>query len=330
MIKNQIDRFPREPEHEPDADELRAVWSALEMAGGASAPPVENSDAAWTSLSERLGLAQPSYEASAAQGVEVLRGAAPREEIRSRPVAPSGSWIRAAAVFILLGGAVWQAVPVSHSSQAGERVAVTLPDGSDVMLNASSSLRYRRGFSWIPGVPQARRVVRLEGEAFFEVTDHSRPFQVSTGGARVTVLGTRFNVSARAATAAESGVRVDVEEGRVVVAVQGSPAALELGAGEAVRVLPGVETLSAQPVSTDRIGAWRAGGLTVTDEPLSAVVAELGLRFDVGVTLADSVDGSERVSAYYPLLTGIESVLGDLATQQNLRTRRTADGWELF
>ena len=60
------------------------------------------------------------------------------------------------------------------------------------------------------------------------------------------------------------------------------------------------------------------------------MVAELGLRFDVEVTLAESVDGSARVSAYYPLLTGVESVLGDLATQQNLRIRRTADGWELF
>jgi ferric-dicitrate binding protein FerR (iron transport regulator) len=70
--------------------------------------------------------------------------------------------------------------------------------------------------------------------------------------------------------------------------------------------------------------------LTVTDEPLSAVVTELGLRFGVEVTLAGSVDGSVRVSAYYPLLRGIDSVLGDIAMQQNLRTRRTADGWELF
>lgn len=341
MSKHPNDRFPPELDHEPDTDELRALWSVLEAAGPAEPPTVGASDAAWTSLSARLGLSEGS-ERTAPSPTGVAAGVEPgvgRDDVhgmprpgpsRRAPVAPSGSWLRAAAVFVLLGAAVWQAIPVSHSAAAGERMAVILPDGSDVTLNASSSLRYRRGFAWVPGVPQGRRVVRLEGEAFFNVTEHRRPFQVSTGGARVTVLGTRFNVHARAATARESGVRVDVEEGRVLVAVQGSPAAAEVGAGEGVRVLPAAETLTPQPVSAARVGAWRSGGLAVTDEPLSTVITELGLRFGVEVTLADSVDGSVKVSAYYPLLSGIESVLGDIATQQNLRTRRTADGWELF
>jgi len=342
MNKHSNDRFPTELDNEPDAEELRAVWSALEAIDPADQPSAEASDAAWTSLRERLGLSQSSKRLTPVDGgpvadgrdaavdFEVAGGAERPGPSRRAPVAPSGSWLRATAVFVLLGAAVWQAVPVSHSAPTGERMAVTLPDGSDVTLNSSSSLRYRRGFAWIPRVPQGRRVVRLEGEAFFDVTELERPFQVSTGGARVTVLGTRFNVHARAATARESGVRVDIEEGRVLVAVQGSPAVAELRAGEGVRVLPGAETLTPQPVAAARVGAWRSGGLTVTDEPLSAVVTELGLRFGVEVTLADSVDGSVRVSAYYPLLRGIDSVLGDIAMQQNLRTRRTADGWELF
>jgi ferric-dicitrate binding protein FerR (iron transport regulator) len=327
MTKHENDRFPPELEQEHDADELRAVWSALDGVERDEGPSVEATDAAWTSLSERLGFEKASEGPSIG---DHDAAAAPEGDSRPAMVAPSGSWLRAVAVLVLLSAAVWQAVPISHATSEGERMAVTLPDGSDVVLNASSSLRHRRGFSWVPGVPQGRRVVRLEGEAFFEVTEHARPFQVSTGGARVTVLGTRFNVYARAATALESGVRVDVEEGRVLVAVQGSPAVAEVGAGEGVRVMPGARALTPEPVSPTRIAAWRSGGLTVNDEPLSVVVAELGLRFGIEVTLADSVDGSVRVSAYYPLLTGIESVLGDLATQQNLRSRRTADGWELF
>ncbi|MEX2466402.1 MAG: FecR domain-containing protein [Gemmatimonadota bacterium] len=327
MNKNENDRFPRWLEDEPDAEELKAVWSGLEAVEPTGVPSAEDTDAAWASLRGRLDLAGASERPSP----ESVDDSGRVPERRQAPVSPSGNWLRAAAVLVLLGAtAVWQGVPVSHSAPVGDVASVSLPDGSEVMLNAGSTVRYRRGFSWIPGVPQGRRVVRLEGEGFFDVTPHERPFQVSTGGARVTVLGTRFNVRARAASAAVSGVRVDVVEGRVVVAVQGSPAVTELGAGQGVRVLPGAETLEPEPVSPDRIAAWRSGGLTVTDEPLSAVAAELGVRFGVAVTLADSVDGSARVSAYYPLLAGIESVLGDLATQQNLRTRRTADGWELF
>jgi transmembrane sensor len=329
MNKHENDRFPQMLENERDADELRAVWRALGDAAPSEALPAERTDEAWASLSARLGLA-----GAAAEQVALPEEAGGSTDLpadrRSAPVSPSGSWLRAAAVAALLGASVWQAVPVSHTAPEGEQVAVVLPDGSDVMLNAGSELRYRRGFAWIPAVPQGRRVVRLEGEAFFDVRSGERPFQVSTGGARVTVIGTRFNVRARAGSAAVSGVRVDVEEGRVVVAVQGSTAVAELAAGEGVRVLPGADTLVPEQVSAARIGAWRSGGLTVTDEPLAVVVQELALRFGTAVALADSVDPTVRVTAYYPLVTGIDSVLDDLATQQNLRTRRTAVGWELF
>ena len=329
MNKQKIDRFPHTLEHEPDAEDLKAVWRAIEDVAPSAAFAAERTDQAWGSLSERLGLSAGAAGQVAPLEEIPLPADLPAER-RSAPVAPSGSWLRAAAVLLLLGASVWQAVPVSHTAPEGERVAVVLPDGSDVMLNAGSAVRYRRNFAWVPGVPQGRRVVRLEGEAFFDVTPGERPFQVSTGGARVTVIGTRFNVRARGGPAAAYGVRVDVEEGRVVVAVQGSTAVTELAAGEGVLVLPGVDTLVSEQVSAARIGAWRSGGLTVTDEPLAVVVQEIALRFGTAVTLADSVDPSVRVTAYYPLLKGIESVLGDLATQQNLRTRRTADGWELF
>ena len=330
MKTQDNNRFPHALEDESDADELKAVWRALEEAAPPEVPSAERTDEAWVSLSQRLGLS-----AGADEPVAPAEGGRPPADLavplRSASVAPHRGWLRvAAAVLVLLGASVWQAVPVSHAASGGEPVALVLPDGSEVMLNAGSSVRYRRGFSWVPGVPTGLREVRLEGEAFFDVTPGERPFEVSTDGARVTVIGTRFNVRARGGSAALSGVRVDVEEGRVVVAVQGSMAVTELAAGEGVRVLPGADALVPEPVSGARIGAWRSGGLTVTNEPLAVVLQELALRFTTTVTLADSVDPSVRISAYYPLLTGIESVLADLATQQNFQTRRTADGWELF
>jgi len=329
MSMKENDRFERAFEVESDAVELRAVWRALEGVTPSDAVSPEQTDEAWNSLSERLGLSVNTTEQVSASAKGRPPAGLPAQW-RSAPIAPSGRWLRAAAVLLLLGASVWQAVPMTLTSPEGERVAVVLPDGSDVMLNAGSSVRYRRGFAWVLGVPQGRRVVRLDGEAFFDVTSGERPFQVSTGGVLVTVRGTRFNVRGRGGSTAMSGVRVEVEEGQVVVAVQGSTAVVELGAGQGVRVLPGVDTLELEQVSVARIGAWRSGGLTVTDEPLAVVVQELALRFATTVALADSVDPAARVSAYYSLLTGIESVLGDLATQQNLRTRRTASGWELF
>jgi ferric-dicitrate binding protein FerR (iron transport regulator) len=67
------------------------------------------------------------------------------------------------------------------------------------------------------------------------------------------------------------------------------------------------------------------------DEPLSAILSELSRRFAVEVTLVDPDGGGrERLSVYYPNLGSLESVLSDLTIQQDLRYRRTAEGWEVF
>lgn len=322
MNKHENDRFPRMLAVEPDADELEVVWSALEGTRTGDRMSPEKTDAAWQKLSGKLGLG--------ATETPVIEGVAPGDQRSSPGAATRSGWLRVAAVaaVVLGGAAVWQQVPVTLVAPAGERVAVTLPDGSGVQLNAGSTLRHRRGFALLPGVAAGARSVHLDGEAFFDVETGERPFEVEAGEARVTVLGTRFNVRARAGLGAP--VRVAVAEGRVRVEAAPTDGAVELEAGQSVRVVSGSNDLIPEPIPVDRIASWRSGGLSVSEEPLADVVAELGVRFGVNVSLASSVDSSVRVTAYYPLVTGIESVLTDLATQQNLQVRRTADGWELF
>ncbi|MDZ7780737.1 MAG: FecR domain-containing protein [Gemmatimonadota bacterium] len=332
MKKHDNHRFPRSLADEPDADELEAVWKALEAADDDTPVAPERTNAAWEALSRKLALRGDDTERSGTDGARHAEWDGHARRRRARWSMRSAGLRIAAAVVVLAGGvAIWQQIPVTHAALAGERLVAALPDGSSVELNAGSTLRFPRGFDVLPGVPQGRRVVRLEGEAFFDVARSDRPFEVVAGAARVTVLGTRFNVRARSESGgAAPGVRVDVEEGRVRVAAEGSEAVAELGAGESVRVAQGIAELTPSPVALDRIAAWRSGGLTVSNEPLFSVVDELALRFGRNVSLADSVDESVRVTAYYPLLTGVETVLRDLATQQSLQVRRMSDGWELF
>ncbi len=324
MNKQDKHDFPEMLSREPDADELEAVWSALEAADDAAPLPSERTDAAWNSLSASLGLSSGRNSADP----ESSRRTSLERDAGFRPARTP--WLRvAAAVTVLLGGmAVWQQIPVTHEAPVGQRLTVDLPDGSVVELNAGSTLSFRRGFDLLPGVSEERRTVRLEGEAFFDVSPGDRPFEVVAASARVTVLGTRFNVRARTDLGVPPVVQVDVAEGRVRVA--GGDAQAELGAGESVRVEEGVEDLIPSRIPPERIAPWRVGGLTISDEALEAVVTEVGIRFGTEVALAPEVDGSVRVTAFYPLLTGVESVLRDLATQQNLRVRQTSVGWELF
>lgn len=73
----------------------------------------------------------------------------------------------------------------------GQRSTITMSDGSKVIMNADSKIRYAENYG------EKMREVILEGEAFFDVAkDPDRPFKVRTVSSITTALGTSFNVSA--------------------------------------------------------------------------------------------------------------------------------------
>lgn len=111
-------------------------------------------------------------------------------------------WITVAASFLLIlmlsftgyVGKQWyqtNTITQSYSSLNGKS-KVTLPDGSEVWLNAESRIEYSSK-AW-----ERERNVHLEGEAFFKVSKNpDRPFIVKSQGFEVMVHGTVFDVDAR-------------------------------------------------------------------------------------------------------------------------------------
>ena len=79
------------------------------------------------------------------------------------------------------------------SVPAGQRVSVSLSDGTVIWLNSLSKLTYPTSFG------NGERNVKLKGEAFFDVSearDDRNKFVVSAGKCKIKVLGTVFNVDA--------------------------------------------------------------------------------------------------------------------------------------
>src|SRR5690606_27701037 len=92
----------------------------------------------------------------------------------------------------------------------GVKSSITLGDGSKVLLNSGSSLKYVKGFG------TDLREVFLVGEAFFEVSrDSIRPFIVRTGEISTTALGTSFNIEAYK----DENLNISLLTGKVAVAV---------------------------------------------------------------------------------------------------------------
>src|SRR4029077_4111574 len=94
----------------------------------------------------------------------------------------------------------------TYATGTGEQRTVDLTDGSKVELNARSRIRVRFSHS-------GREGDLLEGQALFKVAkDAGRPFVVKSDAARVTAVGTEFDVYRKS-----SGTTVTVIEGRVAV-----------------------------------------------------------------------------------------------------------------
>jgi len=94
-----------------------------------------------------------------------------------------------ASIALLIALVVFQSKEnLSFASNFGEHKTLTLPDGSEVILNAKSTLAYNKK-TW-----ENSRALELSGEAFFKVKKGS-VFTVKTSLGSVTVVGTQFTVN---------------------------------------------------------------------------------------------------------------------------------------
>lgn len=101
------------------------------------------------------------------------------------------------------------------STKRGSKSKVSLPDGTQVWLNADSRITYNENF-------QGKiREVELTGEAFFDVVrDETRPFIIHTSSIDVKVLGTAFNVRSYAE---EKNTETSLIRGSVEITLLKSP-----------------------------------------------------------------------------------------------------------
>ncbi|WP_163410235.1 FecR family protein [Flavobacterium ajazii] len=115
-----------------------------------------------------------------------------------------------------------------NSSTAPEIITQTFPqdirllrlsDGTRVWVNENTKIEYPEKFA------SDERIVKLTGEAFFEVArDTTRPFVISSGNIKTTVLGTSFDVKAYGNIA-----EVNVRTGKVKVETEQNAVFLERG-----------------------------------------------------------------------------------------------------
>ncbi len=115
-----------------------------------------------------------------------------------------------------------------HATPPGVKSTLTMHDGSKVILNSGSTLKYVKNFN------ADKRILYLTGEAFFEVMkDSIRPFSVISGDVVTTALGTSFNIRAYK----NEDINISLLTGKVAIDVWTiNSESVHLEKGEALKV----------------------------------------------------------------------------------------------
>ncbi len=156
-------------------------------------------------------------------------------------------------------------------TENAQQLALDLPDGSKVNVNAATELTYQ------PKNWKKERRVHLEGEAFFQV-EKGEPFVVETPLGKVQVLGTSFNVKAR-----EGYFEVDCFTGKVRVTNQNGSTQV-LNPGQSTRIDLASGTLT-PPAAYDPglTATWREGKFYFQDATLKEVFLEISRQYNVEI-----------------------------------------------
>jgi len=242
-----------------------------------------------------------------------------KSKIERRKLSLIPAWtkevVRYAAVLLLFAGGAWMYVDVKEKSYselihtvsvpAGHRVNIALPDGTKVTLNSLSELRYPSNFS------NDKRVVELDGEAYFEVElNESSPFIVNTQLCGVEVLGTVFNVEAYDD---KGEFKTSLISGRVVVRNNvGEHKSITLNANQEV-VFRNNEFIVSIMDDVSKF-LWRDGILAFKESPFSLLISNAERHFGVEINILNDDIREKVISGKIRLSDGIDHYLRVLQT----------------
>lgn len=216
------------------------------------------------------------------------------------------NWIkplfRVASVFIVALGVYFtffNSELVEAKTLFAEKTTISLPDLSEVTLNADSKINYNAD-SW-----STNRSLNLKGEAYFKV-EKGQTFDVITNNGIVTVVGTEFNVKSR-----KDYFEVICFEG--IVKVSSDTIVRQLLAGDTYRILNKQFT---QDKTDDENPQWTNNRSSFKAIPLKVVFEELERQYDVKVTFKNT--DTSRIFTGVFVNDNIENALISITKPMNL------------
>lgn len=184
---------------------------------------------------------------------------------------------------------------VVKRAELGKMIKVTLPDSSVVWLNSDSEMSYASTFT-----DQPSRLIKLSGEAYFEVKhDQKHPFVVKSGALTTTVYGTSFSIRAYAN---EAKTAVAVNSGKV-----GVLGADPLHENAPIMLLPNDQLTYdlkhkksiKSTITNSDVDAWTKGTLVFEQTPITEVVQTLARKYQVKIDASKITSSGCKLTARF-------------------------------
>lgn len=162
----------------------------------------------------------------------------------------------------------------------GGMYRVTLPDGSNVWLNASSTLSYPSRFD------AKERMVQLEGEAYFEVRKQASPtpFRVWTAQQTIEVLGTEFNINAYPE---EPQTQTTLVHGSVEVLSHHDQSRSRIGPGQQLTTVGNTSRID--NVNPAQFTAWKDGRFSFDGKSFDQIMREMARWYDIELEYEEDI-----------------------------------------
>ncbi len=168
---------------------------------------------------------------------------------------------------------------------------VHLPDGSTVLLNDNSTLKYDQN-----SFDSKTREVTLTGEAFFDIKHNpKKPFIVHTGKIQTRVLGTAFNINAQNSS---DNVEVTVARGKVQVGdiekVYGV-----ITPNQQIKVNKSTMNFEQNTVSAAVVTEWKSNYLILDDINMAEAVSLISQKYKVQILISNEKIKNCRITASF-------------------------------
>jgi transmembrane sensor len=203
--------------------------------------------------------------------------------------------LKALGVAGLVGALGWRAsetrlshvVFADHRTDTGERRAVVLSDGTQLILNTATAVDVRFD-------AHSRRIVLLGGEIAITTSADARPLIVAAGPARLRPLGTSFSVRS---DGADEDIRLAVTAGSVAASVGGGgERVVDAGYGARITTAGVMDPRRLSAADT----AWTSGMIIASRMRLADFIAELG-RYRRGLLRIDPAVAELELTGAYPI-----------------------------